>query len=80
MSDMIEGYLIKVEKQPDGSFVVSVPELPGCSVQVSSKEEISGEIREAMKVYLLELSSKKPLIRKKDPAPPAEAGARKIRR
>ncbi len=61
MSELvIEGYRVKVEPQPEGGFVASVPELPGCSVQVGSKDEIEGEIREAIKVYLLELSTKKP--------------------
>ncbi len=69
---MIEGYRVKVEPLPEGGFAASVPELPGCSVQVSSEKEIEREIREAMRVYLLELSTKKPRLaaRKDDPVTP----------
>lgn len=65
---MVEGYKVKVEGQPEGGFVASVPELPGCSVQVERVEDVEHEIRGAMRAYLLELSAKRPK------RPQAEAG------
>lgn len=56
----VEGYLVRVEAQPEGGFVASVPELPGCSVQVEKEEEVQSEIRGAIRAYLLELSEKRP--------------------
>ncbi len=45
-------YHIIVERDEDGLFVASVPELPGCHTQGRSKSEVALRIREAIEAYL----------------------------
>ncbi len=41
-----------IEKDEDGYFVASVPELPGCHTQAKSLDELMKRIREAIDLYL----------------------------
>ncbi len=59
----VEGFKVEVERQPDSGFVASVPDLPGCSIQVEKKEQIHPEIARAIGVYLRELASRKPPLK-----------------
>ncbi|MEW6035100.1 MAG: hypothetical protein AB1529_00665 [Candidatus Micrarchaeota archaeon] len=55
----VEGYTVTIERA-FGRFVVSVPKLPGCTVQVDREEDAGREIRKQMGMYFSELASKKP--------------------
>lgn len=41
-----------VERDEDGWYVGSVPELPGCHTQGSTMEELDARMREAIGLYL----------------------------
>jgi predicted RNase H-like HicB family nuclease len=41
-----------VEKDEDGYYVASVPELPGCHTQAKTLDEVMKRIKEAIEVYL----------------------------
>jgi predicted RNase H-like HicB family nuclease len=43
---------VVVEKDEDGYFVASVPELPGCHTQAKTLDEVMKRIKEAIQVYL----------------------------
>ena len=58
----VEGYEVTVEKE-DGVFIVSVPKLPGCTVQVEKEENIIPSIRGIIGDYLSELTKKKPRMK-----------------
>lgn len=45
-------YNIVIEKDEEGWFVGSVPELPGCHTQGKTVEELKERIREAILLYL----------------------------
>lgn len=55
----VEGFKVNIEKD-DGKFIVSVPMLPGCTVQVEKREDAPREIRRMIGLYLIELASKRP--------------------
>jgi len=55
----VEGYDVEITKA-DGKFVVAVPKLPGCIVQVDREEDARGEIRKMMGLYMQGLASEKP--------------------
>jgi len=40
-----------VEKDEDGYYVASVPELPGCHTQARTLDELTKRIEEAIKLY-----------------------------
>lgn len=46
------GYTVILERETDGGFVVSVPELPGCVSQGDTREEALANIREAIELYI----------------------------
>jgi predicted RNase H-like HicB family nuclease len=54
MSDLMAGktFHVVVEKDEDGWFVGSVPELPGCHTQGESMADLMANIREAIELYL----------------------------
>lgn len=43
---------VVLEPQPEGGFVVSVPDLPGCWTQGESREEAVANAKEAIGAYL----------------------------
>jgi predicted RNase H-like HicB family nuclease len=43
---------VVVEKDEDGYYVASVPELPGCHTQAKTLDEVMKRIKEAIQVYL----------------------------
>lgn len=43
---------VVVEKDEDGCYIASVPELPGCHTQAKTLDELTRRIREAIQVYL----------------------------
>jgi predicted RNase H-like HicB family nuclease len=45
-------FAVVVEKDEDGYYVASVPELPGCHTQAKTLDELMRRIREAIEVYL----------------------------
>jgi predicted RNase H-like HicB family nuclease len=45
-------FAVVVEKDEDGYYVASVPELPGCHTQAKTLDELMRRIREAIGVYL----------------------------
>jgi predicted RNase H-like HicB family nuclease len=45
-------FTVVLEQEQDGGFVASVPALPGCVSQGSSRTEALGNVREAIELYL----------------------------
>ena len=43
------------ERDEDGYYVGSVPELPGCHTQAKTVDELMGRVREAAELYLEEM-------------------------
>jgi predicted RNase H-like HicB family nuclease len=43
---------VVIERDSDGMLVASVPSLPGCHTQASSREELMDRIREAIELHL----------------------------
>jgi predicted RNase H-like HicB family nuclease len=43
---------VVLEPQPEGGFVVSVPDLPGCWTQGETREEAVANAKEAIGAYL----------------------------
>jgi len=43
---------ILIEKDQDGTFIASAPELPGCYTQAKSLNELMVRIEEAVELYL----------------------------
>lgn len=41
-----------IEKDEDGYYVASVPELPGCHTQARTLDELTERVEEAIKLYL----------------------------
>lgn len=78
----VEGYGVVVERAGD-KYIASVPELPGCTVQIDRKEDAPRAISKMIGLYLLELASKKPRRRRNGPDEGGNnsgRGARGIRR
>ena len=49
---MHRAFLVVIEKDEDGYYVTSVPELPGCHTQVETLDELSERSKEAIQLYL----------------------------
>ncbi|MBO3753836.1 MAG: type II toxin-antitoxin system HicB family antitoxin [Candidatus Brockarchaeota archaeon] len=45
-------FAVIVEKDEDGYYVASVPELPGCHTQAKTLDELTDRIRGAIELYL----------------------------
>jgi predicted RNase H-like HicB family nuclease len=45
-------FAVVVERDEDGYYVASVPELPGCHTQAKTLDELTVRIREAIEAYL----------------------------
>ncbi|WP_080943753.1 MULTISPECIES: type II toxin-antitoxin system HicB family antitoxin [Methanosarcina] len=41
-----------MEKDKDGIYIASVPELPGCHTQAETLDELSRRIKEAIELYI----------------------------
>jgi len=55
---------VVIERDEDGVFVASVPELPGCHTQADSLEELEKNIKEAIEAYLESMGKdEKPVTR-----------------
>ena len=49
---MGHSYQVIVERDAEGYYVASVPELPGCHTQARSLDKLSERIKEAIALYL----------------------------
>jgi predicted RNase H-like HicB family nuclease len=45
-------YSAVIERDEDGVYVASIPELPGCHSQARNLDELTSRIREAAELYL----------------------------
>jgi len=43
---------VVIEKDEDGYYVASLPELPGCHTQAKTLDELIERVREAVELYL----------------------------
>lgn len=43
---------VVVERDEDGHYIASVPELPGCHTQAKTLDQVIKRIREAIQAYL----------------------------
>jgi predicted RNase H-like HicB family nuclease len=50
--NMMKKFNIVVERDEDGYYVASVPELPGCHTQAKTLDKLRVRIEEAIKLYL----------------------------
>lgn len=60
---MATKYHVLVEKDEDGWYVGSVPELPGCHTQGETMEELMANIREAIELYLETKGTEVPVVK-----------------
>ncbi len=58
-------FTVVVERDEDGYFIASVPELPGCHTQARTLDELMQRIREAIELYL-EVEDKTEEIKKRE--------------
>jgi predicted RNase H-like HicB family nuclease len=45
-------FSVLVERDEDGYYIASVPELPGCHTQARTLDELTSRIKEAIELYL----------------------------
>ncbi len=45
-------FTVVIERDEDGYYVASVPELPGCHTQAKDLNELINRVKEAIKLYL----------------------------
>ena len=45
-------FTVVIERDVDGGYVASVPELPGCHTQGDTLRELRANVREAIALYL----------------------------
>lgn len=45
-------FAVVVEKDEEGFYVASVPELPGCHTQAKTLDKLMARVKEAIEVYL----------------------------
>jgi predicted RNase H-like HicB family nuclease len=50
MNYMARSYDVVIERDEEGFYVASVPELPGCHTQAQSLDELMSRIREAIEL------------------------------
>jgi predicted RNase H-like HicB family nuclease len=49
---MLRHFDVVIERDEDGYYVASVPQLPGCHTQATSLDEVMQRIREAIELCL----------------------------
>ena len=49
---MAREFTVVVERDEDGIYVASVPQLPGCHSQAQSLDELMNRIKEAIELHL----------------------------
>jgi predicted RNase H-like HicB family nuclease len=45
-------YTVILEREADGGYVATVPVLPGCVSQGDTRDDVLGNIREAIELYI----------------------------
>jgi len=45
-------FSVLVERDEDGYYIASVPELPGCHTQARTLDELTGRVKQAIELYL----------------------------
>ena len=55
-------FTVIIEQDEDGTYIASVPELPGCHTQGDTLEELTENIKEAIELYL-EVEAEKGKVR-----------------
>jgi predicted RNase H-like HicB family nuclease len=45
-------FLVIIEQDEDGTYIASVPDLPGCHTQADTLNELNDNIKEAIELYL----------------------------
>ena len=55
-------YKLRLHKEPQGSFTVSVPSLPGCITYGENVDEAISMAKEAIELYLEELKERGEVI------------------
>ena len=55
-------FTVIIEQDEDGTYIASVPELPGCHTQGDTLEELTENIKEAIELYL-EVEAEKGMVR-----------------
>lgn len=48
-------FRVIVEKDEDGVYVATVPDLPGCSTEGKTKPELKKNVKEAIQAYIASL-------------------------
>jgi predicted RNase H-like HicB family nuclease len=49
---LMREFTVVIEQDEDGTYVASVPELPGCHTQAKTLDELNRRIKEAIQLYL----------------------------
>lgn len=60
MREMARQFDVVIERDEEGMYVASVPQLPGCHTDASSLDELMAEIREAIELCL-EVQGREPV-------------------
>ena len=55
-------FTVIIEQDEDGTYIASVPELPGCHTQGDTLEELTENIKEAIELYP-EVEAEKGMVR-----------------
>ena len=45
-------FAVVIERDEDGFYVASIPELPGCHTQAKTLDELANRVKEAVELYL----------------------------
>jgi len=61
---MKKTFAVVIEKDEDGYFVASVPEMPGCHTQAKTREELMPRVKEVIELCL---EADKSLLKRKRP-------------
>jgi predicted RNase H-like HicB family nuclease len=57
---MAHQFDVVIERDEEGMYVATVPQLPGCHTDATSLDELMVEIREAIELYL-EVNDRQPV-------------------